>query len=156
MAINSLIVAQRFSSNAYNTISVDALLSSIKNICKNITNVAIYLRSSNKNNMTELLNELESLDIEMKVQIIETFIDELMIKNESVKIALFGIGFVLHKIKDDYALLHDSINYHNSKWFSSWRTFDYNVMLLNIKKNNALLDNRFDMLIKIASVISTK
>ncbi len=118
---------------------------------KSIHDIFSYLNSSKHHSIKE---SLEDLDIKEKIIIVETLLSELKSKQikKSVKHSVNSVGHSIEEINHNLKKLKDEIEYHNTKYFSNWRTFNYDDIIENLKKKNNLLNCRLDLLIKLLSI----
>lgn len=101
----------------------------------------------------EVSEVMTKLDITAKVKTVEAVI-QAIVQNKSetnkvMDVCLQNLHEILDKITHTMKLLHDEIDYHNSKWFSRWRTLSVDGLVQNLKVEAVVLDKRFDTLIKL-------
>lgn len=96
-------------------------------------------------------NVLENLDIESKLKIIMNFIND--IKESSLtsynKLALDSIYEIIKKIEIEIDIIHENLKQHNNKWFYYLRYCNNEKHINNLKNHVKILDNRFDMFMKL-------
>ena len=116
-----------------------------------INNVYSYLNSTNHNSIKESLNEL---DIKEKTLIVESLLHELKTKiiKKSVKYSMNSVGHTIEEINNLLNELKSRIEYHQTKYFCNYRSFDTDDILQNLKNKNNILNNRLDLLIKLLSI----
>ena len=134
------------------TLGVDVIIKGIQLTTLSIISGVKYLVS-----IHEFAPEIKPLDLEFKLAIISAFIEDIQENkkemNKSTKLALASVGKVLEKINVELQLIKNNIRYHKSKWFSSWRTCDVKDKVKQIIMHTELLDERFNFLIKIMTII---
>ena len=100
----------------------------------------------------KILNEC---DLISKVEIINSYVQELHDDasdfNESTKIALKHIEDILKKIENEIEEIKKQIKEHQELWFHRFRTPCYKSLLDNLLVHIRVLDERFNLLIKIKS-----
>lgn len=96
-------------------------------------------------------NVLDELDIESKLKIITKFIDNIKesILNDYNKIALNEIYDIIEKIEKEISKINNLIDEHSKKWFHYIRYCSYSTEIDNLKKHVKILDNRFDLFMKL-------
>ena len=118
---------------------------------KSIHDTYSYLHSTDHNSIKE---SIEKLDIKDKIMIIESLLNEIKktpIK-KSVKLSTNSVGHCIEDINESLKELKARIEYHNTKYFNSWRSFNSDDIIEKLKNKNKLLDNRLDLLIKLLSI----
>ena len=96
----------------------------------------------------------KNIDLEFTITILDQLVKEQegKILQESVKKALFGVSDILTNIHDELKVFHDSIGYHNTKYFSGWRSFSCMSSIDVIKQYNEILRNRYNMLFELLKI----
>ena len=98
---------------------------------------------------------LNECDLISKVEIINSYVQELHDNasdfNESTKIALKHIEDILKKIENEIEEIKKQIKEHQELWFHRFRTPCYKSLLDNLLVHIRVLDERFNLLIKIKS-----
>ena len=96
---------------------------------------------------------LNECDLISKVEIINSYVQELHDNasdfNESTKIALKHIEDILKKIENEIEEIKKQIKQHQELWFHKFRTPSYKSLLDNLLIHIKVLDERFNLLIKI-------
>jgi hypothetical protein len=102
-----------------------------------------------------LKNELEKSDISHKIVAISEFIKRMSdehYKAQEIHIHLCGIYEILDDIKNELEKINEESNYIKTSWYHytiGWTYFSSSVNVHNIKSLIVLLDNRYDMLLKV-------
>lgn len=136
-------------------LSSELLIQTIKTTSTGIINTISYISTYNKVDLTYIKKDLDEFDLENKITIINKFIEEIENKKnikESIKYSIISLHDVLEKINNEINKIKEDIEYHQTKYLNSWRSLDCSNKLEIIEKNNKLLDNRFEMLVKLLSV----
>ena len=122
--------------------------SSTKNILTGVTSIL----DDEDFIFNKILNEC---DLISKVEIINSYVQELHNDasdfNESTKIALKHIEDILKKIENEIEEIKKQIKIHQELWFHRFRTPCYKSLLDNLLVHIRVLDERFNLLIKIKS-----
>ena len=122
--------------------------SSTKNILTGVTSIL----DDEDFIFNKILNEC---DLISKVEIINSYVQELHNDasdfNESTKIALKHIEDILKKIENEIEEIKKQIKEHQELWFHRFRTPCYKSLLDNLLVHIRVLDERFNLLIKIKS-----
>jgi|TARA_B100000963_G_scaffold361009_1_gene394344 hypothetical protein len=98
------------------------------------------------------------LDIENKVKTIELLCNSLPsdLKKEgdesAINFCLENLHDMVIRIREDLKQLKAKIDYHKSKWFTSWRSLDARIELANLKLHTSLLEQRYDLFVKTQTV----
>jgi len=99
---------------------------------------------------------LDDLDITIKLDIIHTFILELhndnTLFNETVTKTFNYLEEILKIIDHEIENINNEIIKHNQKWFSRLRFSNCPNMLVKLINHINILDNRFELLIKLIKI----
>ena len=99
---------------------------------------------------------LDDLDITIKLDIIHTFILELhndtKLFNETVTKTFKYLEEILKIIEQEIENISSELIQHNEKWFSRLRFSNCQGMLDKLIKHINILDNRFELLIKLIKI----
>jgi len=127
-----------------NTIS-----STTKNIYKGIDNILI-------NDNVQFKELLDELDINTKLDIINTFITDIhndqKIFNDTLNKTFKYLEDILNTINNEIKNINIELINHKEKWFNKLRSSKYHYMLNNLIKHVKILDERFNLLIKLISL----
>ena len=128
----------------------------IKAITETSSGVYSQLSSIISNNHHGVNKLLEEMDIDAKLKTLEALVKEIekkeKYKHESVHISLNYIHQSISKIYTNLEKLDSEIKYHNSKWFSGYRSAEYKTTLNAIISDYMILEKRVDFLVKIINV----
>ena len=122
---------------------------STKNIYLGIDNIL----SNHNEQFKEILNDL---DIKPKLDIINSFIDEIYnnkkIFNESINKTFKYLNEILKLIEKEIENINKEINDHKKKWFYNIRGSNCSNMINNLIKHIKILDERFELLLKLINI----
>jgi len=125
----------------------------ITNTTKNIYNGIDKVLLNDNIQFKELLDEL---DINTKLDIINSFIidihKEQKIFNDTLNKTFQYLENSLKTINNEIKSIDKELNDHKLKWFSKIRSSKYPTMLNNLIKHMKILDERFNLLIKLITV----
>ena len=140
--------------NLVSGISTELLIQTVKTTSNGIIGTIKYISSYNNIDITLLKKDLENIDLENKIIIINQFIEEIEnTKNikESIKSSIKSVHDILDKINIELESIKEDIEYHQTKYFNSWRTLCCDNKIENLKTHDSILNNRFDLLVKLLS-----
>jgi peptidoglycan hydrolase CwlO-like protein len=135
-------------------LSTEILIQTVKTTSSGIIGTIKYISSHNNIDLTLLQKDLENIDLENKISIINQFIEEIENRKnvkESIKSSINSVHDMLDKINKELDLIKDDIQYHQTKYFNTWRSIYCDDKIDNIKSHNEILDKRFDLLMKLLS-----
>ena len=126
---------------------VNTLSGIIQGTTTTLNMIYSILPSSTYNNNYE--KELKNLDIELKLKVILNWLDNM--KNTENKSANFilifdGINNTCIEMSNTLDEIKQEISYHNTKYFSYWRTLNISDKIESIKNNLRTIDNRILLL----------
>lgn len=125
------------------------ITSTTKNIYLGIDNILL-------NDNQQFKQILEDLDIKIKLDIISSFIDELhqtkKIFNEPINKTFKYLDDILKTIEKEIENINIEIKNHKNKWFHKLRSSNCSSMLGNLIKHKKILDERFELLIKLINI----
>ena len=108
------------------------------------------------NDNVQFKHLLDDLDITIKLDIIHTFIldihNDTKIFSNTVTKTFNYLEEILKTIEQEIENINDEIIKHNEKWFSRLRVSNCPNMLDKLMKHINLLDNRFELLIKLIKI----
>ena len=133
-------------------LSTELLIQTVKTTSTGIISTIKYISSYNNVDLTLLQKDLENIDLENKINIINQFIEEIEGKKnvkESIKSSIQSVHDILEKINKELESIKEDIEYHQTKYFNSWRSIYCDDKIGNIKSHNEILDKRFDLLMKL-------
>jgi hypothetical protein len=127
----------------------------------NITNISakiLTLKNKSGENNILLKKEIDDTDLEFKMVTIATFLKEISVddyKSNTVHIHLCGIYDVFEQINKELTILNEESDHMSTSWWYytiEWSYFKSKVNFANVKKQVKLLNDRYDMLLKILTV----
>ena len=134
-------------------IGKEVMTQTITNSTKNIYS-GIEKIMTNEN--MEFNQVLENLDINTKLDIINSFIKEMESSNkllsETTRKSLKYIENILKIIEVEISNINIEIEEHKKKWFNRIRTSNCRMMINNLVNHVKILDNRFELLIKFINI----
>jgi len=142
-----------FESKTISSITFDIIIKTLTTTISSISNMIKYLYKD-KFEINEIINILTLIDLEYTVIIIDQLIKEQDINklNESLKKSLVGVTEILIKIDNELNSIKKAIEYHNTKYFKSWRKFYWNGNLEILKQHNTILVHRYNILFKLLKI----
>ena len=130
-------------------VMTQTITTSTKNIYSGIEKIM-----TNEN--TEFNQVLENLDINTKLDIINSFIKEMTnshnLLSETTRKSLKYIENILKIIEVEISNINLEIEEHKKKWFNRIRTSNCRTMINNLVNHVKILDNRFELLIKFINI----
>ena len=143
--------------NVIHSIGSDVILQTVKTTSSVIIHTVKHITSIESDSILDIKYKLNNIDIENKINVINSFIVELntesiKLSKESIKLSIIAINNILLDIKNELHSLKNEIDYHLSKYFNTWRYINCDDKINIIIQHNNILDKRFDLLIKLLSV----
>jgi len=99
----------------------------------------------------------DKIDLHNKLIIIDNFIKNIpkdLEKNECILLLLNSIHDIVIQINNELTLINKIIEDHSLKYFYYFRKFDYYKQLNNIVNYKKIMDERFDILLKLISTFN--
>lgn len=136
------------------TVSTDLIIGTITTSTKAIGSMLTYLASSEQNGIKDVISIIKSTDLEFTISIIEQVVKEQENKTlpDSVKKALIGVNDILDMIHKELDNIKNAVEYHNTKYFNTWRSFSCDCNMETIKSHNELLNHRYSILIELIKI----
>jgi hypothetical protein len=101
----------------------------------------------------EQINEvIMEYDLIFKLEIIQALLTENekdSFQKQSVQKVFFNLHSIVEEILKHLERIDQKINYHRSKYFSSWRRLDYGDEIKKLRKYIKLMDIRYQMFIEL-------
>jgi hypothetical protein len=108
------------------------------------------------NDNIEFKKICEELDINIKLDIINTFIIDIhnsdKIFNESINKTCKYLEAILKTIELEIENINNELLFYEQIWFRKFRKCNYTIMINNLVKHVKLLDSRFELLIKLIKI----
>jgi hypothetical protein len=129
----------------------------LKNTSEIISSIFNLKKSSTEITKT-IKREIDDTDLEYKIIAISSFLQEISEENynsKTIHMHLSGIYEILENINVELNAINTECRYIESSWYHyliGWTYFNSNINLYNLKKQIVLLNNRYDMLLKILMV----
>jgi hypothetical protein len=132
------------------TITGTDLLGKIINVTlTGISTTFLYMSVSSENtSIKKYQDELEELDIQLKLALINNWIKkmDLQEKDSNFELIYKSISESCQQISSSVYSINSKIENHFSKWFHNWRTFDLDEEIKLIKKQTNILNNRLNLI----------
>ena len=132
------------------------ILSGLSSSAHGIYGLLYYIQNESK---TKIGKELEDTDVKTTIKILENFISELYINENTPETIIFCIKKVhntLVNIENNLKLIYEKIKYNNSLWvLSSMRSYNFNTNIKNIKKELIKLENKKKLLFDTLKLSNT-
>lgn len=123
-------------------------------IANNLVSSISYLRtlSHSDNELKELMTNTDILE---DIGIIKTFIEEKKLKNNSqtIRVCIDNLNQTLINLETNINSITTKIENHKKIWFNSFRSYNISIEKIQIPKLVLQMKHRFELLIKISSVI---
>lgn len=136
------------------TVGKDLLSKGISNasdrICKSIVSL-----SDNNYRKYDVKIVLEELDLYAKISVINAILEDVKYDSKSVNKALSYLHHTLEQLDSLLGSINEEINYHKSKWFSSYRTINIDSLIHKLISLNKILDarlNRFKLAVQFENI----
>jgi|694.fasta_scaffold88118_3 hypothetical protein len=148
------VIASSKTATIINSIGISLVVSTISASTTSILTTIKYFTLNGNQIMYEITNVLKSTDLEFTVNIVDQLVKEQEGKelNESVKRALIGVNEILELIHNELLSIKKAIEYHNTKYLSSWRYFNWDGKIETIKNHNTILIHRYKILFELLKI----
>ena len=95
-------------------------------------------------------NDIEIMDIPMKLEFVANWIETYKQKEEKNELTLgkndtllyHHLSDIIQKIHAEIKTIEEKINYHKTRWFHTWRVLYLNTEIENLEKYIKILDER--------------
>ena len=133
----------------------------VNTICTSSTSIVSFIRYlSNSNHIVQDINlTIKEIDLEFTISIIKQVIIEQELKSnltDSIKNAMIGVSETLKELNQELEAIHNSIKYHESKYFANWRTLVWHGNIDRLKKFDIILHKRYELLFALLKIYNTK
>ena len=93
-------------------------------------------------------------DLISKVNIISSYISNItlnkeLFENETIKLSIKNVNDILEIIENEIKIIKKKIEEHRELWLHRFRTPEYKKLLIELERHIKILDQRFELLIKI-------
>lgn len=105
----------------------------------------------------DIIKKTDKIDLYNKLMIIDNFmkiIPNNLEDNKCISTCLNSIHDIILQIQNELALINKIIDDHTLKYFYYFRKHDYYIQLDNIVIYKKILDDRFDILLKLISTLN--
>tara|TARA_B100001564_G_scaffold358441_1_gene377118 strand:- start:4770 stop:5228 length:459 start_codon:yes stop_codon:yes gene_type:complete len=99
----------------------------------------------------------DRIDLYSKLMIIDNFMKIIpndLENNKCISTSLQSIHDIILQIQNELELINNIIETHSQKYFYYFRKHDYYVQLENIVNYKKILDERFDILLKLITTLN--
>jgi hypothetical protein len=99
----------------------------------------------------------DKIDLYNKLMVIDNFmkiIPNTLEDNKCISTCLTSIHDIIVQIQNELAIINKIIEDHTQKYFYYFRKHDYYVQLDNIVNYKKILDERFDILLKLITTLN--
>jgi len=109
---------------------------------------SLTLMAYNNSNQTikTYMEELELMDIEIKLRVIDKWLKSIdhndIEPNSSLDIVYKGLADTCHQMSNLICIINHMITYHNSLWFSRWRSINIENEIKKIGRLSKILSDR--------------
>ena len=126
------------------TVGTDLLGRVIGASIDGLKNIYSFVSSSSDYNVQRYKDELEIMDIELKLNLINNWLQTN--KDTSNKLIYDGVLDTCTKITNLIEIIEDKIKTQNIKWFYTWRTLDLDNEIKQLYKYSKILKERIPLL----------
>lgn len=100
---------------------------------------------------------LSEHDLISKLEIIQALMsdieeDKKSIQKQSIQKSLTNLHFVVEEIHRLMENIDNKIKYHQTKYFSTWRSLNYEDEIKKLKRYIQLMDTRYQMFLEVLKV----
>jgi len=133
-------------------ISINSIICTVSLTSNSICKTLDYISRSDNLYIKDFSTKLEEIDLKFHVSIIEELVTELAnknIKSPTIKKSIVGVNNILNKIHNELSNMEKNIEYHNSKYFNTWRSFECECTIDNLINYKNILDTRYNILVDL-------
>ena len=105
----------------------------------------------------DIKNTTDKIDLYNKLMVIDNFMKMIpnnLENNKCISTSLKGIHDIILQIQNELELINNIIETHSQKYFYYFRKHDYYIQLDNIVNYKKILDERFDILLKLITTLN--
>ena len=95
---------------------------------------------------------LSRLDIQHKIQTVETLIGSIQTYNSSIEHCLSSVHDIIVSVKEDLKRIEQKILLHRKKYFSRWRKLSCSKEMKSLTLHSEIIDKRLDYLLKAVKI----
>ena len=103
-------------------------------------------------NHTDVHNVFTELDLDVRLEVINSLIKHIKDQNEAVHVCLESLLSIIGEINKTTNKIKIAQTEHREKYFNQWRTINVDDYIEEIKKQSKILDKRFDLLVSIVNL----
>jgi len=140
------------------TLGKDIVLKTLSLTSSSVIGGISWITSSDNPSFDKVKNQFEKMDLLHSVQVIENlileqaYVDNL---NTSVKKAIIGVNEILIKIDEELRIIQKEMEYHQTKYFKTWRSFNCSLNIKTIQKHHEILIKRYKLLMELLNLYNT-
>lgn len=134
----------------------EVILKSTISITSSLINSIQYLNTITKKNNNELNTYLNLNEVVEDIGIIKSFIEEKQnsnIESKTMNICIENLSLILSELEYNINSITRKIENHPDLWFNYFRSYNISIESNKIPKLIEKMRHRFEILIKISSVI---
>lgn len=132
----------------YNSVIITRMINSTCNAFFSLTQ---YI--SSETDHKHVYKQLSDLDLEYRVSIINELVKDCCNNdNELIHKAVLGLNDILGKINKELQQIDELIRNHSKKYFNSWRDFNCDGLIDEIKHHKKILEERYKILIDLLNL----
>lgn len=148
------IILSSKTASTISSIGTNLIIGTINTTTKSIGSILKYLISTDS---MEIIHQLADTDLDFTVSIIQQLVLEQENKQltESIRKALIGLNQILILINNELDIIKKQMDYHKTKFFSSWRSFNCEINIEIVKKHTHILKNRYNILVDLLKIYGT-
>lgn len=139
--------------------STDVVVSSLSSLNRSALNIGHLITCIGKYNNTQIVNELNKLDIENRIEVIKLLLQDIE-KTENPEVIMRCVDDIQKTIDKIYVIvdkIYNAIRYNNSLWLmKTWRSDGCEIYLENLKAEKEILKERFNVLLEISRIYNIK
>lgn len=108
--------------------------------------------------LSEVTKTLERLDVEAKLKCLATLVAAIDENRCSppVRVALISLTSSVHEVEQSLQILRNAVEYHQSRFFSSWRACDFAEPLSLLETYTERMSQRENTLLKMIAIDFSK
>ena len=128
-----------------------------KIIVNTIQNSFNLMKSFISNHHEQINEVLLENDLYSKLEIIQALMidiegDQDSLQKQSIQKSLLNLHMIVEDILKLLEIIDQKIKYHNTKYFSKWRSINYEKQIVQLKKSIQILDRRYQMFLEVLKV----
>jgi hypothetical protein len=134
------------------------IISGITTTINGIYTINDVIKNNTATGAKEVEQIMKELDIEVKLKIIQLFLNELKITDETsytIKYCIYEIKKIITSIETEIKTIHERLKYNNSLWFGvTIRSYKFHNCKIRIESHLKNLEQRYHLLVSLLTVSS--